>query len=135
MNKDIRTLIIPDVHGREFWREPVKEVLEKTNARVVFLGDYLDPYPNDFDHNHYKNQAIDVFNEIINLKKENKDRITLLLGNHDLGYRFDLYICDCRTDYHNYERIRNLFIENKNIFQLADEEYVAGKHYMTSLNP
>ena len=133
MNKDIRILIIPDVHGREFWREPVKEVLEKTNARVVFLGDYLDCYPNEFRHNeNYKEIAIFNFNEIINLKKEFSNRITLLLGNHDLGYRFDLYICDCRTDYHNYERIRNLFIENKDIFQLADEEYVAGKHYILS---
>lgn len=132
MEKNIKVLIIPDVHGREFWREPVKEVLENTDARIVFLGDYLDPYPWDFDHNHYQQQAIDVFNEIINLKKENKGRITLLLGNHDMGYRFDLDICDCRTDYYNFEKIRNTFIENKDLFQLADEEYIEDKHYIFS---
>jgi len=82
MEKNVKVLIIPDVHGREFWREPVKEVLEKTDVRIVFLGDYLDSYPWDFDHNHYQQQAIDVFNEIINLKKENRDRVNLLLGNH-----------------------------------------------------
>lgn len=130
MEDNIKILIIPDVHGREFWREPVKEVLEKTDARIVFLGDYLDPYPWDFGHNHYQQQAIDVFNEIINLKKENKDRITLLLGNHDCGYRFDLKICDCRTDYRNFERIRSIFVENKDLFQLADELYVGDKHYI-----
>ena len=88
MEKNVKVLIIPDVHGREFWREPVKEVLEKTDARVVFLGDYLDSYPWDFDHNHYQQQAIDVFNEIINLKKENKNRVNLLLGNHKENIAF-----------------------------------------------
>jgi len=130
MENNIKILVIPDVHGREFWREPVKEVLENTDARIVFLGDYLDPYPWDFGHNHYQQQAIDVFTEIINLKKENKDRITLLLGNHDCGYRFDLDICDCRTDYTNFERIRSIFVENKDLFQLADEAYINGKHFI-----
>lgn len=133
MEDNIKVLVIPDVHGREFWREPVKEVLENTDARIVFLGDYLDCYPNEFRHGeNYKEIAIANFNEIINLKKENQGRITLLLGNHDLGYRFDLDICDCRTDYHNFEKIRNIFIENKDLFQLADEEYIEYKHYIFS---
>jgi len=33
-------LIVPDVHGRNFW----KPVLEYT-GEVIFLGDYTDPYP------------------------------------------------------------------------------------------
>lgn len=132
MEDNIKILIIPDVHGREFWREPVKYVLENTDARIIFLGDYLDPYSFDFDHNHYQQQAIDVFNEIINLKKESNDRITLLLGNHDMGYRFDLAICDCRTDYSNFERIRNIFIENKDLFKMAEEETINGIHFIFS---
>lgn len=35
-------MVVPDVHGRDFWREPVKKYIE-TVDRVVFLGDYLDP--------------------------------------------------------------------------------------------
>ena len=38
-----RILVVPDVHGRLFWKEPVKEFFD-TVDRVVFLGDYLDPY-------------------------------------------------------------------------------------------
>lgn len=133
MEENIKVLIIPDVHGREFWKEPVKQVLENTDARIVFLGDYLDPYPFDFKHGeNYKEIAIGNFNEIINLKKEYNDRITLLIGNHDCSERFSLDICDCRTDYHNFERIRNIFSENKDLFQLADEEYVGEKHYIFS---
>lgn len=32
-------LIIPDVHGRTFW----KYAIDKYD-KVIFLGDYLDPY-------------------------------------------------------------------------------------------
>ena len=38
-----KILVIPDVHGRYFWKEPVKKYFD-TVDRVVFLGDYLDPY-------------------------------------------------------------------------------------------
>ena len=48
MDKDIQILLIPDVHGRQFWKQPVMEVLENTNAKIVFLGDYLDVYPQEF---------------------------------------------------------------------------------------
>ena len=48
MDKDIQILLIPDVHGRYFWKGPVKETLENTNAKIVFLGDYLDVYLREF---------------------------------------------------------------------------------------
>ena len=35
-----RIIVVPDVHGRTFWRE----VLNNTKDKIVFLGDYLDPY-------------------------------------------------------------------------------------------
>ena len=38
-----KILVVPDVHGRTFWKEPVGRLLESVD-RVVFLGDYLDPY-------------------------------------------------------------------------------------------
>lgn len=34
-------LIIPDVHGRDFW----KDAANRFPGDIVFLGDYLDPYP------------------------------------------------------------------------------------------
>ena len=33
-----RILVIPDVHGRLFWKEPVKKYMDIVD-RVVFLGD------------------------------------------------------------------------------------------------
>ena len=36
-------LVYPDIHGRKFW----KRVKEFDFERIIFLGDYLDPYPFD----------------------------------------------------------------------------------------
>ena len=33
-------LIIPDIHGRTFWKECIKCECDE----IIFLGDYLDPY-------------------------------------------------------------------------------------------
>lgn len=141
MEKDINILIVGDVHGRSFWKEPVKTVLENSDAEVVFLGDYLDPYPDEFDSNFeldfqastkYLQDAIDNFKEIIELKKQYPDRITLLLGNHDCGYAISKDICNCRTDYLHFADIMNVFRENKTLFQIAKEEDINGKHFIFS---
>ena len=94
---NIHALLVPDVHGREFWKEPVKTVLENSEAEIIFLGDYLDPYPDEFDSDFeldykastdYLQTTIDNFKEIIELKKQYPDRITLLLGNHKVNIAF-----------------------------------------------
>ena len=41
-------LIIPDIHCRKFWRESINE--DKVD-KVIFLGDYLDPYPDEIKSN------------------------------------------------------------------------------------
>lgn len=38
-----RILVLHDVHGRLFWKKPVQKYIDVVD-RVVFLGDYLDPY-------------------------------------------------------------------------------------------
>lgn len=142
---DIELMVIPDVHGRFFWKEPVKYVLENTNIPIVFLGDYLDPYYDDFfdekDEPLIPNirtmddvnlLTIKNFREILFLKKEYKDRIVLLLGNHDCTYMFGEYMCKVRMDRRNYREISTLFRENKNLFQLAHEMYINGKHFIFS---
>lgn len=135
MDKPI--LIIPDVHGRDFWKKPVMDFLEKEEGKIIFLGDYLDPYLYEFEgtgmtDDEIRKKAIDTFKEIIELKKANFDRVVLLLGNHDLGYFIDKDICEVRRDYFNYNIIRDLFDDNFDLFQLADEVYLNGKHIIFS---
>lgn len=105
-------IIVPDVHGRTFWRAAKRYV--KTHA-VVFLGDYLDPYP---DEGIGREEAYDNFKEILQFKKENKDNVHLLLGNHDLGY-LDPEICSCRRDYERAAVIRATILREWKNFDMG----------------
>ena len=129
MKRDIKILIVPDVHGRDFWLEPVKDTLEDPalkNAKVVFLGDYVDPYPKEkIDGEH----VIDVLKTIIELKRNNEN-VVLLLGNHDAGYGVDPGICECRRDWLRYQRIAEIFKEDIDLFDIAYEQSVNKKRFL-----
>ena len=120
-------LIIPDVHGRTFWKEKVYKILKyDESTHIVFLGDYLDPYQYECI---FSDDAIPIFKEIIDLKKSNPNQITLLLGNHDCGYIWKS-VCSCRRDKKNYDEISNIFNENLNLFDLAYSCELGGKKYL-----
>jgi len=53
--------------------------------------------------------------------------VTLLLGNHDCEYAIGTHICYCRCDDDNFDTIRNLFLENKNMFSFAAKREFNGK--------
>ena len=109
-------LIIPDIHGRIFWKEPCKEF---QGEHIVFLGDYLDPYKHQ---NISEKIALDNFKEILEFKKNNKDLVTLLIGNHDLHYK-DMFkdVYRVRFCYSIAEEAKQLFENNKENFQIAYE--------------
>ena len=125
MEKRNEILIIPDVHGREFWKEPVKECLGKVR-KIVFLGDYLDPYPHE---NIDPEIAINNFKEIIELKRSNPDDIILLYGNHDCHYTnymgMDIFPCSRYSRFYAQD-IKPLFENNKDLFRLfyKNDKYV-----------
>jgi len=126
--ENLQILIVPDVHGRIFWKKPVTEVLENTDKKIVFLGDYVDPYGYE---GITSKMSIDVFKEIIELKKKYNDRIVLLIGNHDMAYigetgsggRYDRWRAD---------EIKALFMDNWDMFDFFYKEVVAGKTYLFS---
>lgn len=74
-----KLLILPDIHARKFWKEPCKDI--GNYEKVVFLGDYLDPY--GFEGITVED-AIENFNEIIDFKKKNSEKVVILLGNHKI---------------------------------------------------
>ena len=125
MDKDIKILVIPDVHGRDFWCEPVMNNLDK---EIVFLGDYLDPYAHE---GITPERALEVFKEIIALAKEHAN-ITLLLGNHDAGYCLGPRVCECRHDWLNHKEIHDIFEANFNLFNLAKEKTINKKKFFFS---
>ena len=146
-NENIKYLIVPDVHGRDFWREPVNNILQETDAKIVFLGDYVDPYYGEFydgDEDKWLVEGINsweklsdymvkTLNDIIELKKQYPERIILLLGNHDCGYAISTIICKSRHERPKHADIlRKLFHENRDLFQLAYEDYINDIHYIFS---
>lgn len=67
-------LVIPDIHCRKFWRKAPFEDFDK----VVFLGDYFDPYP----EKNLEDSPTAMLMDIITMKKEVPDKYILLVGNH-----------------------------------------------------
>lgn len=112
-NKQI--LIIPDVHGRTFWKKAINKFPknEFPNMEIIFLGDYLDPYTGYEDIN--KEQAYENFKEILEVA-QNDERITLLIGNHDWHYFVNLDTC--RIDRAHEREIERMFTENISRFRL-----------------
>ena len=119
-------VIIPDLHGREFWREAVGEL--PADARAVFLGDYLDPYENEWI---YWTDAFKSLQDIIALKKTHTEQVTLLWGNHDLHYLFPM-LQGSRYNEFKADVIRTTFEANLDCFQMAVEYVVDGKRYLFS---
>ena len=79
-----KILINGDINGRQFWKDAClnhKDEFEK----IVFLGDFVSPYPDEGITNE---AAIEVLKEIVNFKKENGDKVILLLGNHRVNFAF-----------------------------------------------
>jgi hypothetical protein len=75
----MKILVIPDVHGCNAWEDNVKNNIDNVD-KVVFLGDYFD----SFNAQEKGLAALDNFNNIVELKKNNKDKVDILLGNHDV---------------------------------------------------
>ena len=76
MEKDI--LIVPDVHGRDFWLPALDY-----QGDIIFLGDYTDPYPQE---KRTQEDAYLGMLKIVDFKRQNPDRVTLLIGNHEMHY-------------------------------------------------
>ena len=108
-------IIIPDVHGRRFWRDAVKGHEED---KIIFLGDYVDPY---YWEEILPSEAYKELLDIIAFKKAHPGNVVLLLGNHDLGY-LDPAICTCRRDSYRAETLRKLFEDNLDLFDITHTE-------------
>lgn len=112
-----KILIVPDVHGRTFWHQ-AKELVDQVD-QIVFLGDYLDPYPHEgisFD------EAFEEFNEILEFKKEYPDLVTLLVGNHDMHYIIDEFMNCSRRNMEMQDQLHELYNSNLDLFKLIHTE-------------
>lgn len=94
---------------------------------MVFLGDYLDPYPDD---EILPSEAFMGLQDIVKLKEEYPDKVTLLLGNHDLHYLHSR-MQGSRFNMFNAAKYRRFFEENASLFQMAYEASIGRKYLFT----
>lgn len=120
-----KIIVIPDVHGRSFWRDAVKG---HEDWRIIFLGDYFDPYGFEGLSN---GDAYRELLAILDFKKKHPDNVTLLLGNHDMGY-LDRKICRVRMDYRHEMSNRQLLLDNLDLFDIVTVEKGAEKSFLFS---
>jgi len=92
----MKILVIPDVHGRDFWMKPCEHIDEFD--KVIFLGDYHDPYTFQVSTDTSRHRFRD---NLIPFIEAHQDKVVCLFGNHDGNYiggnmadRFDRFHCD-----------------------------------------
>lgn len=110
-----KVLVVPDTHARDFWKE-AKNLIDNYD-RVIFLGDYVDPYPYEFNLSREKltEKVINDFEEIIEFAKAYPEKVILLDGNHLLHYVDTTYRCS-RFDGSIHSIIEALYDENHELF-------------------
>ena len=122
-------IIIPDVHGREFWKPIVEKHKNSKDTLIVFLGDYLDPYTTIDGIS--ESEAVINFIDIIN-EAASADNIITLLGNHDLHYFPQLLYSTygCRRIESAKHEICKIFDDNIDLFRVAYETRINGRKYL-----
>lgn len=96
----MKILILPDIHGRDFWKEPCQNI--NNFDKVIFLGDYHDPYTFQVS----RDKSMENLRELVKFIEEHKDKITCLIGNHDLSYLISP--CSDRYDRYNAKEVEQL---------------------------
>lgn len=114
----MKILINPDIHGRVFWKYSIEHKDEFD--KIIFLGDYLDAYSPNLLVNEKDN-----FKEIIQFKKDNLDKVILLLGNHDCHYINSKILHSSRYNPFKASIYHKLFNDNLDLFQLV---YIYNKY-------
>jgi hypothetical protein len=108
------TIAIGDVHGLTNWLPIVNA---HKNCRIIFLGDYLDPYqPMNKQH------LLANLMNIIELKQNNPDDVVLLLGNHDLHYFAQEMVVSSRFDNEIADDASEIFRKYYDLFQFAMQD-------------
>lgn len=109
-----RILIIPDIHGRPFWKQAVEHT--EDFDLIIFLGDYHDPYP----HEHIApRMSFANFREVLSFARENREKVVMLYGNHDLTYVDDIAITTNRVDYKNFDEVSEMMESAKDMIKMA----------------
>ncbi len=121
-----KLLLISDIHGRNFYKDAIEKYTDKVD-KVIIFGDEVDPYPWE---GYTRKDAIQVLEDIIGYKKNHKEKVILLWGNHALQYLTKDFYTRSRYDSSNAWDIRDLYQNNRDLWQLAYEYQLGDKKYL-----
>ena len=114
----MKILIIPDIHGRDFWIEPCSHIDEFD--KIIFLGDYHDPYSWQVSKDTSRHRLRD---KLVPFVIEHQDKVVCLFGNHDGNYlvgdmadRFDMFHANEIRNYLLEMNIKLIHKEGKYLF-------------------
>ncbi|HOV34890.1 MAG TPA: metallophosphoesterase [Candidatus Dojkabacteria bacterium] len=74
----MKILQIADLHGKDVWKKIVER--HPDADKIVFTGDYWDSFDISFERQKWN------FQDVIEFKQKEGDRVVLLTGNHDFHY-------------------------------------------------
>ena len=123
----MKYLVIPDIHCRKFWRKAITDNINQVD-KIIFLGDYLDPYQNEIEENSELMECDNFWDvksnlkmliDIVSLKKNEPNKYILLTGNHTDSYIWSKFSAASRTDYENWEKYHKFFSENLEYFNFV----------------
>lgn len=112
----MKILVIPDLHGNDIWEKIIEQEINNVD-KIIFLGDYVDSY-------HLSDDKILLnLRNVITFKIRNKDKVELLLGNHDIQYLYSYKEYGC-SGYRPsmYIKLNNLYNKYKDLFKICHQE-------------
>lgn len=73
-----KIIAIGDLHGRDIWKKIVEKEVDAD--KFIFIGDYFDSFDIPFE------KQAENFNNLLEFKTWNPEKVTLLIGNHEYHY-------------------------------------------------
>lgn len=118
----MKTAIIGDLHGKNCWKKLLKDKIESLD-KIIFMGDYSDDSWVYFTDK----EIIDNLKEVVEFKRKNKNKVELLIGNHDFQYIVG-YPTASRYRKSYAKEMHRIFNENEKLFKII---YIKNNYIFT----
>lgn len=116
-------LVIPNIHECTSWRKALRHI--EDFKKVIFLGNYI--LSTSREDASFKESFAD-FKHILESKRNNMDKVVLLLGNHDIHYLWPEHIESCtERDETRDALLRITYRKNLSLFSIIYKEHIGGK--------
>ena len=118
----MKIAIIGDLHGKNCYKKLLKDKIDSFD-KIIFMGDYSDDSWITFTDK----EIVDNLKEVIEFKKKYKNKVELLIGNHDFQYIVG-YPTASRYRETYAKEMHQIFSENEKLFKMI---FIANDYIFT----